>query len=95
MDMTIARGVYHQRAHSVDENNRGGVLYTNILDDIASSKNLFLVADGGVRHAAIPFLEGDVFYVFNCSVYTYHHDNKNWRYAEKQYKQKKDGGYIV
>lgn len=55
--MSIAGGVNHERAHGVDKKNGGGVLDTGVFDDIACAKNLLFVADGGVRHAANPFLE--------------------------------------
>lgn len=50
--MPVAGGVDHERAHGVDKKNGGGVLDANILDDIAHAENLFLVTNGGVRHAA-------------------------------------------
>lgn len=70
--MPIAGGVNHERAHSVDKKNGGGVLDTGVLDDIARAKNLLLVTDGGVRHAANPFLEFNVGYVFICKIYQYY-----------------------
>lgn len=57
MDMPIAGGVNYERAHSVDKKNGGGVFDAGILDNIARAKNLLLVTDGDVRHAANPFLE--------------------------------------
>lgn len=55
--MSIAGGVNHERAHSVDKKDGGGVLDAGVFNDIARAENLLLVTDGGVRHAANPFLE--------------------------------------
>lgn len=57
MDMPIACGVNHERAHGVDKKNGSGIFDTGVLDNISRAENLLFVTDGGVRHAANPFLE--------------------------------------
>ena len=57
MDMPVTGGVNHECAHGVDKKNGGGIFDTGVLDNISRAENLLFVTDGGVRHAANPFLE--------------------------------------